>query len=84
MWADPVQREQVFEALATAKGGPVEEGSIGAGTGTQAFGWKGGIGTSSRVLSVGKVASVPVREYYLSHLVVLQSVSLCKLTMVGR
>ncbi|MGW8266297.1 MAG: P1 family peptidase, partial [Longimicrobiales bacterium] len=30
--------------------GPVEEGSVGAGTGTQAFGWKGGIGTSSRVL----------------------------------
>lgn len=29
---------------------PVEEGSVGAGTGTQAFGWKGGIGTSSRVL----------------------------------
>jgi D-aminopeptidase len=50
MWADPVQREQVFEALANAKGGPVEEGSVGAGTGTQAFGWKGGIGTSSRVL----------------------------------
>jgi D-aminopeptidase len=40
----------VFEALAKASGGPVEEGSIGAGTGTQAFGWKGGIGTSSRVL----------------------------------
>jgi D-aminopeptidase len=50
MWADPVQREQVFEALANATGGPVEEGSVGAGTGTQAFGWKGGIGTSSRVL----------------------------------
>lgn len=50
MWADPIQREQVFAALATASGGPVEEGSVGAGTGTQAFGWKGGIGTSSRVL----------------------------------
>ena len=50
MWADPVQREQVFAALANASGGPVEEGSVGAGTGTQAFGWKGGIGTSSRVL----------------------------------
>ncbi|MGI9204857.1 MAG: P1 family peptidase [Woeseiaceae bacterium] len=50
MWADPVQREHVFAALATASGGPVEEGSVGAGTGTQAFGWKGGIGTSSRVL----------------------------------
>ena len=50
MWADPVQQKQVFEALANASGGPVEEGSVGAGTGTQAFGWKGGIGTSSRVL----------------------------------
>ena len=50
MWADPVQREQVFAALNSASGGPVAEGSVGAGTGTQAFGWKGGIGTSSRVL----------------------------------
>lgn len=50
MWADPIQREEVFAALAAASGGPVEEGSVGAGTGTQAFGWKGGIGTSSRVL----------------------------------
>ncbi len=50
MWADPVQKEQVYEALANASGGQVEEGSVGAGTGTQAFGWKGGIGTSSRVL----------------------------------
>ena len=50
MWADPVQKEQVYEALANASGGPVEEGSVGAGTGTAAFGWKGGIGTSSRVL----------------------------------
>jgi D-aminopeptidase len=50
MWADPVQREHVFEALERASGGPVAEGSVGAGTGTQAFGWKGGIGTSSRVL----------------------------------
>jgi len=50
MWADPIQREEVFAALANATDGPVEEGSVGAGTGTQAFGWKGGIGTSSRVL----------------------------------
>ena len=50
MWADPVRREHVFDALNNASGGPVEEGSVGAGTGTQAFGWKGGIGTSSRVL----------------------------------
>jgi len=50
MWADPVQRKEVFAALESADDGPVEEGSVGAGTGTQAFGWKGGIGTSSRVL----------------------------------
>jgi D-aminopeptidase len=50
MWADPIQRKDVFEALANASNGPVAEGSVGAGTGTQAFGWKGGIGTSSRVL----------------------------------
>ena len=50
MWADPIQRDEVFAALANASDGPVEEGSVGAGTGTQAFGWKGGIGTSSRVL----------------------------------
>ena len=50
MWADPIGHDEVFAALAAASGGPVEEGSVGAGTGTQAFGWKGGIGTSSRVL----------------------------------
>jgi D-aminopeptidase len=40
----------VRAALSAARGGPVEEGCVGAGTGTVAFGWKGGIGTSSRVL----------------------------------
>jgi D-aminopeptidase len=40
----------VREALERADGGPVAEGSVGAGTGTRAFGWKGGIGTASRVL----------------------------------
>jgi D-aminopeptidase len=45
-----VGREEVFAALKNAKGGPVEEGSVGAGVGTVAFGWKGGIGTSSRKL----------------------------------
>ena len=50
MWKDPIQKKEVFEALNKADGGFVEEGSVGAGTGTHAFGWKGGIGTSSRVL----------------------------------
>jgi D-aminopeptidase len=50
MWADPVGKAEVYAALDNAAAGPVVEGSVGAGTGTQAFGWKGGIGTSSRVL----------------------------------
>ena len=50
MWADPVGKAEVYAALENAATGPVAEGSVGAGTGTRAFGWKGGIGTSSRVL----------------------------------
>src|SRR2546422_4505638 len=45
-----VGREEVFAAIKNARGGPVEEGAVGAGTGTVAFGFKGGIGTSSRKL----------------------------------
>jgi D-aminopeptidase len=44
----PITAAQVRQALTSAHGGPVEEGSVGAGTGTRAFDWKGGIGTSSR------------------------------------
>lgn len=44
-----VTREHVLTAIRTAKTGPVDEGAVGAGTGTMAFGFKGGIGTSSRV-----------------------------------
>jgi D-aminopeptidase len=43
-----VTQEHVATAIGSAKGGPVDEGAVGAGTGTIAFGWKGGIGTSSR------------------------------------
>ena len=46
----PVTAAHVRAALDGAAAGPVEEGAVGAGTGTSAFGWKGGIGTSSRVL----------------------------------
>jgi D-aminopeptidase len=42
--------DDVVAAVKNAKGGPVEEGAVGAGTGTVVFGWKGGIGTSSRRL----------------------------------
>lgn len=45
-----VSREEVFAAIKSAASGPIAEGSVGAGTGTIAFGFKGGIGTSSRKL----------------------------------
>ena len=43
-------KENVIEAIKNAASGSIEEGSVGAGTGTVCFGYKGGIGTSSRVL----------------------------------
>ena len=45
-----VKQEHIIEAIKNAKTGPVSEGSIGAGTGTVCFGYKGGIGTASRVV----------------------------------
>src|SRR2546423_1098643 len=45
-----ISRDDVFAAIKNAKNGPVIEGSVGAGTGTVAFGFKGGIGTASRKL----------------------------------
>lgn len=48
--ARAVSVADVVGAIEGAAGGPVAEGAVGAGTGTVAFGWKGGIGTSSRVL----------------------------------
>jgi D-aminopeptidase len=45
-----VNDSHVFAAIENARSGPVEQGSVGAGRGTRAFGWKGGIGSSSRVL----------------------------------
>src|SRR5689334_18932102 len=45
-----VTRQHVLDAIANAKSGPVAEGSVGAGTGTICYGWKGGIGTASRKL----------------------------------
>lgn len=49
-----VTREHVLAAIDRARGGTVEEGAVGAGTGTIAFGWKGGIGTSSRLVPAGR------------------------------
>src|SRR3954465_3484592 len=48
-----VTREHVTSAIAGAKTGAVDEGAVGAGTGTVAFGWKGGIGTASRTVRQG-------------------------------
>lgn len=45
-----VTRDHVLAAIRAARTGPVEEGAVGAGTGTRCFGWKGGIGTASRQL----------------------------------
>jgi len=53
-----VARQHVRDAIARASGGPVTEGSVGAGTGTILYGWKGGIGTSSRVVPGGYVVGV--------------------------
>jgi D-aminopeptidase len=52
----PITERHVREALERAATGPVAEGSVGAGTGTVAFGWKGGIGTASRRVGSGDSA----------------------------
>ena len=53
----------MLAAITSAKSGPVEEGVVGAGTGTVCFGWKGGIGTSSRVVG-GWTVGVLVQTNY--------------------
>ena len=62
-----VRPQHVIDALKAANSGAVLEGSVGAGTGTQAFGWKGGIGTSSRKLEArygGYTVGVLVQSNY--------------------
>jgi D-aminopeptidase len=62
-----VRPEHVLSALAGARDGVVEEGSVGAGMGTRAFSWKGGIGTSSRRLDAragGYTVGVLVQSNY--------------------
>jgi D-aminopeptidase len=50
--AMPLTQEVVFAAIEEAAAGPVKEGCVGAGTGTQQFDFKGGIGTASRVVEI--------------------------------
>jgi D-aminopeptidase len=54
--ARPIEPAHVFAALNEAKSGPVAEGSVGAGAGTVCFDFKGGIGTSSRVITTGEMS----------------------------
>lgn len=53
IYAMPVRAEHVFEALDGARSGPVAEGNVGGGTGMVCYGFKGGIGTASRVFASG-------------------------------
>jgi D-aminopeptidase len=57
-----VTRDHVLEAIRGAKSGAVAEGTVGAGTGTICYGWKGGIGTSSRKVVASRTA--PDRREY--------------------
>ena len=59
-----VGRAEVFAAIKSARGGVVEEGCVGAGTGTVAFGFKGGIGTSSRRVPGGFTVGVLVQSNF--------------------
>jgi D-aminopeptidase len=68
-----VRPEHVLQALGAAAQGPVDEGSVGAGTGTRAFSWKGGIGTASRRLdtpSGGYTLGVLVQSNYGGNLTI--------------
>jgi D-aminopeptidase len=66
-----VTRDHVLDAIRRAAPGAVAEGSVGAGTGTIAFGWKGGIGTSSRRLDrTGYTVGVLAQTNYGGHLTI--------------
>lgn len=66
----PLRPEHVRAALESASTSNVQEGAIGAGTGTVAFGWKGGIGTSSRLTPAGHTVGVLVQSNFGGSLVV--------------
>jgi D-aminopeptidase len=69
----PITPDDVFAAINNATAGPVEEGVVGAGTGTVAFSWKGGIGTSSRRLPAslgGYTVGVLVQTNFGGNLIV--------------
>jgi D-aminopeptidase len=59
-----VREEHVFQALASAHGGALDEGNVGGGTGMTCHGFKGGIGTASRLVEDGSVLGVLVQANY--------------------
>jgi len=80
-----ITRQDVLKALSSAKDGPVEEGAVGAGTGTVAFGWKGGIGTSSRKLpDSGWTVGVLVQSNYGGDLIIAGVPMQAELRKAGR
>ncbi len=72
-----ITREDVFNAIKNAKSGPVEEGAVGGGTGMTSFGFKGGIGTSSRRIAMGG------KEYDVGVLVMANTASRHQLRIDG-
>jgi D-aminopeptidase len=65
-----VSTAHVLDAIARATEGAVEEGAVGAGTGTIAFGWKGGIGTASRTVPGGFTVGVLVQTNFGGNLTI--------------
>jgi D-aminopeptidase len=65
-----ISRQHVLDAITHATAGPVPEGSVGAGTGTINFGWKGGIGTSSRVIPGSYIVGVLAQTNYGGNLTI--------------
>ena len=78
-----ITKKHVVDAIANARGGLVVEGSVGAGTGTMAYGWKGGIGTSSRTLPSGYVVGVLVQTNFGGYLTIA-GVPIFRLLQPGR
>jgi len=72
-----ITKKDVFQAIKNARSGPVEEGSVGGGTGMVSFGFKGGIGTSSRRVSIKN------NEYTVGVLVMANTASRRQLRIDG-
>ncbi|GAB4330042.1 MAG: P1 family peptidase [Candidatus Abyssubacteria bacterium] len=77
IWGRHLGKAEVVEAISSASDGPVNEGSVGAGTGTAAYGYKGGVGTASRLISIRDCA------YTLGALVVTNMGQQDELTICG-